>query len=225
MPRTFWQEWFWGPHDPKTRSLVGGFWWWVVHSTYWEYLFLSYILFNAVVKLTYQRIMPDEKAQFLLDVGFYASVIFNAEWLLEFLTFGYNEFFADNWYKSDTIVNVMNWGSYCRDIGVLSTPWSYFFPNIAFLRMLRFLKPLGRVKVLFPSKVVVKTVAAAMGSMGPVLALVGFAMFFFGIMGIYIFGAKGEMYYRCGVALELLARALREARADDVGALAAVVRL
>lgn len=96
----------------------------------------------------------------------------------------------------------MNWGSYVRDIGVLGAPFSYFVPNIAFLRMLRFLKPLGRVRVLFPSKVVVKTVAASMQSMGPVLSLVFFAMFFFGVMGIYVFGKNGVLYYRCGIALE-----------------------
>jgi len=106
------------------------------------------------------------------------------EWCFEFCTYGYNDFFADNWYKADTIVNVMNWGSYVRDIGILGAPWKFFFPNIAFLRMLRFLKPMGRVKMLFPSKVVVKTVAAAMQSMGPVLSLVFFAMFFFGVAGI-----------------------------------------
>ena len=140
--------------------------------------------------------------QFIKDVGFWACIIFNAEWLFEFCTYGYNDFFADSWYKSDTIVNVMNWGSYVRDIGVLGAPFSYFVPNIAFLRMLRFLKPLGRVRVLFPSKVVVKTVAASMQSMGPVLSLVFFAMFFFGVMGIYVFGKDGVMYYRCGIALE-----------------------
>jgi hypothetical protein len=50
------EDWFWGPHDPKARSAVGALSWAVVHSTYWEYLFLMYILFNAVLKLTYRRI-------------------------------------------------------------------------------------------------------------------------------------------------------------------------
>ena len=50
------EDWFWGPHDPKARSTVGALSWAVVHSTYWEYLFLMYILFNAVVKLTFRRI-------------------------------------------------------------------------------------------------------------------------------------------------------------------------
>ena len=56
MPKSFMEDWFWGPHDPKARSTVGALSWAVVHSTYWEYLFLMYILFNAVVKLTYRRI-------------------------------------------------------------------------------------------------------------------------------------------------------------------------
>jgi hypothetical protein len=135
-------------------------------------------------------------------VGLYAVIIFNAEWVFEILTYGYSDFFADNWYKADTMVNVMNVGSFLRDTGTLVKPFSDFVPNVAFLRMLRMLKPLGRVKFLFPSKVVVKTVAAALQSMGPVISLVAFAMFFFGVAGIYIFGAKGELYYRCGVALE-----------------------
>ena len=149
-----------------------------------------------------RRVQPEEWTAFLRDVGLFASIIFNVEWLYEFLTYGYNEFFADNWYVGDTVVNILNWGSYIRDSGIVGRPMADFLPNIAFLRMLRFLKPLGRIPLLFPSKVVVKTVAASMKSMAPVLALVGFALFFFGIMGIYIFGSKGEMYYRCGVALE-----------------------
>ncbi len=52
----------------------------------------------------------------------------------------------------------------------------------------RFLKPLGRVKFLFASKVVVKTVAGAMASMGPVLGLVGFVVLLFGVAGVYLFG-------------------------------------
>lgn len=254
MPKTFWEDWLWGPHDPKARSVVGRISWGIVQSTYWEYLFLIYILFNAAVKLTYLRILvrlsclpcvasrlrllavflyrcrgsaipfvsfcaysllltlcpgvcaralvqPKEHTQLLKDVGLYACIIFNTEWIFEFLTYGYNDFFADNWYKADTLVNLMNWGSFLRDRQILNSPVAYFFPNIAFLRMLRFLKPLGRVKLFFPSKVVVKTVAAAMQSMGPVLSLVGFALFFFGVAGIYIFGKAGDMYYRCGVAM------------------------
>ena len=130
-------------------------------------------------------------------------IIFNAEWVFEFLTYGYNDFFGDNWYKADTMVNIMNVGSFARDSGALVKPFSDFVPNVAFLRMLRMLKPLGRVKFLFPSKVVVKTVAASMQSMAPVLSLVAFAMFFFGVAGIYIFGAKGELYFRCGVAMDV----------------------
>ena len=147
-------------------------------------------------------VQPEEHTQLLADVGLYACIIFNTEWLFEFLTFGYNEFFGDSWYLADTAVNFMNWGSYFRDIKFLPKPYSDFFPNIAFLRMLRFLKPLGKVPFLFPSKVVVKTVAASMQSMGPVISLVAFALFFFGVAGIYIFGKAGEMYFRCGVALE-----------------------
>lgn len=150
------------------------------------------------------RGQPEEHKKLLADVSLYAVIIFNAEWVFEFLTYGYNDFFADNWYKADTMVNVMNVGSYARDIGALSKPYSDFVPNVAFLRMLRMLKPLGRVEFLFPSKVVVKTVAAAMQSMGPVLSLVAFAMFFFGVAGIYIFGAKGELYFRCGVAMDTI---------------------
>jgi hypothetical protein len=56
MPKTFWEDWLWGPHDPKARSLVGSVSWAIVQSVYWEYLFLSYILFNAAVKLTDLRI-------------------------------------------------------------------------------------------------------------------------------------------------------------------------
>ena len=57
MPKTFFEDWLWGPHDPKARSLVGRVSWAIVQSVYWEYLFLSYILFNAAVKLTDQRIL------------------------------------------------------------------------------------------------------------------------------------------------------------------------
>ena len=41
-------------------------------------------------------------------------------------------------------------------IGVISPTLGLFLPNIAFLRLLRFLKPLGRVRALFASKIVVK---------------------------------------------------------------------
>ena len=57
MPKSFCEDWLWGPHDPKARSPVGAVSWAVVQSVYWEYLFLSYILFNACVKLTYLRIL------------------------------------------------------------------------------------------------------------------------------------------------------------------------
>ncbi|MGB1600616.1 MAG: hypothetical protein ACPIOQ_48185 [Promethearchaeia archaeon] len=56
MPKTFLEDWFWGPHDQNNRSWVGALSWWIIHHAYWEYLFLSYILFNAGVKLTYKRI-------------------------------------------------------------------------------------------------------------------------------------------------------------------------
>ena len=166
----------------------------------------SFFFFCACAALTLCRclvhVQSEDYREFLADVGLYACIIFNLEWLFELLTFGYNEFFEDNWYKSDTVVNLMNWGSYLSDISVLTNPIAYFFPNIAFLRMLRFLKPLGRVKLFFPSKVVVKTVSASLQSMGPVLSLVFFAMFFFGVAGIYIFGNSGALNYRCGIALE-----------------------
>jgi hypothetical protein len=73
---------------------------------------------------------------------------------------------------SDTIVNFFNYGSYLKNAGILSEQVGLFLPNIAFLRLLRFLKPLGRVRALFASKVVVKTVAGALAGMPPVLALV-----------------------------------------------------
>lgn len=57
MPKTFLEDWLWGPHDPKARSRIGAFSWALTHSIYWEYLFLAYILFNAVMKLTYKRIL------------------------------------------------------------------------------------------------------------------------------------------------------------------------
>ena len=57
MPKTFWENWLLGPHDPKERSVLGKISWDIVHSTYWEYLFLMYILFNAAMKLTYKRIL------------------------------------------------------------------------------------------------------------------------------------------------------------------------
>lgn len=57
MPKSFWEDWLWGPHDPKARSPIGKISWDIVHSKAWEYLFLSYILFNAVMKLTYKRIL------------------------------------------------------------------------------------------------------------------------------------------------------------------------
>jgi hypothetical protein len=41
-------------------------------------------------------------------------------------------------------------------IRIISGTLGKFLPNIAFLRLLRFLKPLGRVRALFDSKVVVK---------------------------------------------------------------------
>jgi hypothetical protein len=99
---------------------------------------------------------------------------------------GARDFFAQGWYKGDTIVNLWNWGSYFVKIGVITGPLAYLFPNIAFLRTLRFLKPLGRVKSLFASKVVVKTVSEAIASMAPVLSLVSFMILLFSIMGNFV---------------------------------------
>jgi hypothetical protein len=96
---------------------------------------------------------------------------------------GARDFFAQGWYVGDTIVNIWNWGSYLVRIGVLGGFFKLLFPNIAFLRTLRFLKPLGRVKALFASKVVVKTVSEAIQQMGPVLSLVIFVILLFSIMG------------------------------------------
>ena len=45
---------------------------------------------------------------------------------------------------------------YTSGIGIISPQLGLFLPNIAFLRLLRFLKPLGRVRILFASKIVVK---------------------------------------------------------------------
>ena len=67
--------------------------------------------------------------------------------------------------------------------------------------MLRFLKPLGRIKALFSSKVVVKTVADAIGSMVPVFSLVCFFTLLFAIIGINLFGRRGLLQYKCGVPL------------------------
>lgn len=120
--------------------------------------------------------------------------------MTQVFSYGVSDFFADTWYQTDTFVNVMNWGSYAVSVNIIGGPLRFVFANIAFVRMLRFLKPLGRVRFLFPSKVVVKTVAGAMASMGPVLSLVGFAVLFFGIVGIFLFGKEGQLYYRCGNA-------------------------
>jgi len=56
MGRTLWENWVLGPHDPEARSPVGAFFWWLVCSDAWEFVFLSYILFNAVLKMTDLRI-------------------------------------------------------------------------------------------------------------------------------------------------------------------------
>jgi hypothetical protein len=96
---------------------------------------------------------------------------------------GARDFFSQGWYKGDTIVNLWNWGSYLVRIGVLTGFMRLVFPNIAFLRTLRFLKPFGRVKALFASKVVVKTVSEAIEQMAPVLSLVSFMILLFSIMG------------------------------------------
>lgn len=56
MVKTMWEDWVLGPHDPDARSPVGAFFWWLVNSDAWEFIFLSYILFNAVLKMTDLRI-------------------------------------------------------------------------------------------------------------------------------------------------------------------------
>jgi len=162
-----------------------------------------YIFFNTVIKLSDLRIQPQSYTDFLLSVSLCSCIVFNSEWLVGLLTVGYVEFFSDNWYRLDTAVNIMNWGSYLTEIQVFPYAVGLAFPNIAFLRMLRFLKPLGRIRVLLPSKVVVQTVKSAITSMAPVLALLAFALLFFGVVGIYLFGSLGQLYYRCGRALTI----------------------
>jgi hypothetical protein len=61
MGRTLWENWVLGPHDPEARSPVGAFFWWLVCSDAWEFVFLSYILFNAVLKMTDLRIQVPTK--------------------------------------------------------------------------------------------------------------------------------------------------------------------
>jgi hypothetical protein len=68
MPKTFWEDWFRGPHDPKGRSRIGSISWAITQSIYWEYIFLAYILFNAVMKLTYLRILVHPPAAALACV-------------------------------------------------------------------------------------------------------------------------------------------------------------
>eukprot|EP00282_Hemiselmis_andersenii_P042161 CAMPEP_0172056502 /NCGR_PEP_ID=MMETSP1043-20130122/5829_1 /TAXON_ID=464988 /ORGANISM="Hemiselmis andersenii, Strain CCMP441" /LENGTH=238 /DNA_ID=CAMNT_0012715933 /DNA_START=145 /DNA_END=858 /DNA_ORIENTATION=+ len=203
MPRSFWEEWLYGPHDYEKRSRLSRLAINIVNSREWEYIFLLYIVFNAAVKLTKLRVLPDEYEDFLVQTTFYACIIFTIEWLIELFTLGTRDFFGSTWYLTDTVVNVLNWTSFFVELGVITKPLSNFLPNIAFIRMLRFLKPLARVEFLFASKVVVKTVAGAMASMGPVLALVGFVVLLFGVAGIYIFGRDGGLFYRCGVPVAL----------------------
>ena len=185
MPRTLYEDWIKGPHDPKDRSLVGAFFSRLIESRAWEYLFLAFITFNAVIKFTSLRSTSEEWQSVLLgesqacvpeitrpvhaltlalrpDISFYALVVYTAEWLIELFTLGTKDFFDSTWYVCDTIVNFFNYGSYFKAAGYLPHEAGLFLPNIAFLRLLRFLKPLGRVRALFASKIVVKTVAGAL---------------------------------------------------------------
>ena len=184
--QTFLEQWLLGPHDPQNRSIIGRFAINLVESKTWEKIFLSYILFNVILKLTWSRSITCIYDQFLNEMGFYACLIFTVEWVIELLAYGVRDFFAQGWYKGDTIVNLWNWGSYLVRSGVITGTLALIFPNIAFLRTLRFLKPLGRVKALFASKVVVKTVSEAIQSMAPVLSLLFFVILMFGIFGNHI---------------------------------------
>ncbi len=198
----FIQEWLLGPHGPlENRGLIGKMGLKLIESRWWERIFLAYILFNSILKLTWRRDIPCDYDDFLNLMSLWACLIFSFELIFGILVYGVKEFFAQKWFIADTLATFFNWTSYAVSVGYLPQLFSFIFPNIGFIRMLRFLKPLGRMKALISSKIVVKTVADAIGSMIPVLSLVFFFTLLFAIIGINLFGKRGLLRYRCGIPL------------------------
>ena len=198
----FIHEWLLGPHGPReNRGLIGKMGLKLIESRWWERIFLAYILFNSVLKLTWRRDISCEYDDFLNLMALWACLIFSFELLFGILVYGVKEFFAQKWFIADTLATFFNWTSYAVSVGYLPQLFSFIFPNIGFIRMLRFLKPLGRMKALISSKIVVKTVVDAIGSMIPVLSLVFFFTLLFAIVGINLFGRRGLLRYRCGIPL------------------------
>ena len=140
MPRTLYEDWVKGPHDPKDRSVrlhaagrlppesacwsrrvclndslgvlldgsfvqwsglvwsdagglqyVGQFFSWLIETRAWEYLFLAFITFNATIKFTNLRDTPEEWKETLLDISFYAVLVYTIEWFIELFTLGTQE--------------------------------------------------------------------------------------------------------------------------------------
>ena len=198
------REWLLGPHGPKeNRGVLGKLGLFLMESRLWERMFLAYILFNTILKLTWRRDLSCTYEEFLNTMALWACLIFTFELVVGILVYGAIDFFSQKWYISDTIATFFNWTSYSVSMGYFPAFLSFIFPNISFIRVLRFLKPLGQIKALIASKIVVKTVADAIGSMMPVLSLVFFFTLLFAIVGINLFGRRGLLRYRCGIPFSL----------------------
>ena len=92
--QTFLERWFLGPHEPQERSFIGRMSLKMVESRLWERIFLMYILFNVVLKLTWSREQSCDYDAFLTQMGLYACVIFSVEWLIELLSLGDSNTFS-----------------------------------------------------------------------------------------------------------------------------------
>lgn len=77
------------PADEVTLAqLVGQFFAWLIETRSWEYLFLAFITFNATIKFTSLRETSEEWKAMLLDISFYAVVVYTIEWFIELFTLG-----------------------------------------------------------------------------------------------------------------------------------------
>ena len=201
----FLREWILGPHGPKeNRGFLGKLGLFVIESRLWERIFLVFILLNTILKLTWSRDMSCSYADFLNIFNLWACLIFTFELVCGMMVYGIAGFFSQKWYIADAVATFFSWTSYAVTNGILPGFFSFIFPNISFVRMLRFLKPFGRIKALIDSKIVVKTVADAISSMFPVLSLVFFCTLLFAIVGINLFGRRGVLRYTCGLPLSLV---------------------
>ena len=76
------REWLLGPHGPKeNRGVLGKLGLFLMKSRLWERMFLAYILFNTILKLTWRRDLSCTYEVFLNTMALWACLSWSSEFL------------------------------------------------------------------------------------------------------------------------------------------------